>query len=144
MTSIKELIKSLGTNEELEELIVNCVIKLPERTINIVRAIHSGDSMLNIARNLGVSPLRVSQLAERGYRNLMSTKNTYKDDPLFRGLSIRAYSCLVQAGLNTQEKVILYIKKNGGLSGIENIGIQTLDEILLKLVELGFRDIKST
>ena len=52
-------------------------------------------------------------------------------------LSVRSYNCLKRAGINTVEE--LTNKTSEDMMKVRNLGRKSLDEVLLKLKELGLK-----
>lgn len=67
------------------------------------------------------------------FENLMKQGNERLDSAI---LSVRAYNCLLRAGIEDRNGVLEYISKNGGdvysLLKIRNCGIKTVEEIIEK------------
>lgn len=137
MSTLNQDIRSLGNKEELERRISECVPQLTDTMLTVIRAVHSGENFQDVATKLGKTRSGVNLIARKAYIRLMGYRSDF--EPLFRGLTTRAFNCLLRAGLNTTDKVISYIKKNNGLKGIRNAGKSVENEVVTKLNTLGYK-----
>lgn len=139
MSTLNQDIRSLGNKEELERRISECELPLTDTMLTIIRAVHSGETFKDVGTRLGKSRSRVSQIAHKAYIRLSDMSYSSNFEPLFRGLTTRAFNCLLRTGLNTTDKVISYIEKNNGLKGIRNAGKSVENEVVTKLNTLGYK-----
>ena len=56
-------------------------------------------------------------------------------------LSVRSRNALMRAGLYTVDKLTDFIKENGGLTGIRNLGKVSIQEVKLTLIEAAYEQL---
>jgi len=56
-------------------------------------------------------------------------------------LSVRSRNALMRAGLYTVDKLTDFIKENGGLNGIRNLGRVSIQEVKLTLIEAAYEQL---
>lgn len=91
---------------------------------DILKQYRSGTRLVDLARNLDLSPTRVRQILNKAEHN----ERRAKDEISLNTLSIRACNCLMAQGLETPSQ-IMYAMEISKLRGIEGLGSKSRSEV---------------